>query len=210
MSPLTGGGPRRAGHAWGRLPPGGRENTVGVSGRVSDHRGGERMTVSGAEASSRRRGWLVPLIVALTLLPGAAGAQPYRWVDEQGGIHITDDLNSIPERHRPRLKQMAPSTENPAARSAGSGQSNAPGPGAVALWLQTGGMRGSEEPILIRVYDNQETCAAERDRRTAASVSQGGMQPTSQPGLAFSNTSRTVVGAGYFAYKCVPAGVPLR
>jgi len=185
---------------------------------VSNDRVAERTSMSGAGASSRRRGWLVPLIVALTLLPEAIFAQPYRWVDEQGGIHITDDLNSIPERHRSQLKENAPPTESPAAipspgagpsRGAGSGQSNASAQGGVALWLQVGGLRGTEEPVLIQVYDSQDTCAAERDRRTEVHVRQG-MQRTNQPGLAISNMGGTVVGSNFFAYKCLPAGVRLR
>jgi len=195
MSLMTGGGPPRTGY-----------------------RARVRTSMSGARASSGRRGWLVPLIVALTLLPEAIFAQPYRWVDEQGGIHITDDLNSIPERHRPQLKENAPPTESPAATpspgagpsgSAGSGQSNAPGQGGVALWLQVGGLRGTEEPVLIQVYDSQDTCAAERDRRTEVHVRQG-MQRTNQPGLAISNMGGTVVGSSFFAYKCLPAEVRFR
>ena len=153
---------------------------------------------------------LLPLIMILAVLPGAASAQMYRWTDEQGGVHITDDPNSIPKQQRPRGDQTPPSVKSLAPStvpgSADSGRRNAPGGGGVALWLRTGGIRGEEEPVLIQVYDSEETCRAERDRRAAVHVSQG-MLRTTQPGLAISNLGGAVTGGSYFAYRCVPAGI---
>jgi hypothetical protein len=153
---------------------------------------------------------LVPLAVALTILPGDAIAQMYRWVDEHGEVHITDDPNKIPMPQRPRSSPSAPPATGPAAStppaSAGSDRRPAPASGGVALWLRTGGIRGEDQPVLIQVYDSEQACIAERDRRTAVHVSQG-MQRTNQPGLAISNLGGTVTGAGYFSYRCVPAGV---
>jgi clan AA aspartic protease (TIGR02281 family) len=43
------------------------------------------------------------LSIGLTLgllLSGAAGAEFYRWVDAQGQLHFTEDLNQVPARHR--------------------------------------------------------------------------------------------------------------
>jgi hypothetical protein len=158
----------------------------------------------------------VPLIVALVVLaalvvlPGAAVAQMYRWVDEQGEVHVTDDPNGIPKQQRPRGAQMTSPTTTPGPSmppgSVGSGRRDAPGSGGVALWLRTGGFRGEQEPVLIQVYDSAETCMAERDRWTAVHVSQG-TQPTSQPGLAMSNIGRSPAGDHYFAYRCVPVGI---
>jgi uncharacterized protein DUF4124 len=151
------------------------------------------------------------VLLALVVLPGSAVAQMYRWVDEQGEVHLTDDPNSIPPQHRSRGGQVTPQQKSPAPStppgSADSGRPSASGAGGVALWLRTGGLRGEQEPILIQVYDSQETCMAERDRRTAMHVSQG-MQPTSQPGLSMSTMGRSPAGDHYFAYRCVPAGIP--
>jgi hypothetical protein len=130
-------------------------------------------------------------------------------VDEHGEVHLTDDLNSIPPQRRPRGDQTPPAkgpSASPAPSGADSGRPSAPGGGAVALWVRTGGFRGEQQPALIQVYDSEKTCMAERDRLTAMHVSQG-MQPTNQPGLAISNLGGTVTGAGYFAYRCVPAGI---
>jgi hypothetical protein len=156
--------------------------------------------------ASRRGQRLLPVVLALVLLPGAAFAQMYRWVDEQGEVHLTDDPNSIPAKRRPQGDQMTPSVKSPPS-SADSGRRSAPAVGRVALWLRMGGLRGEQGPVLIGVYDTEEKCMAERDRRTAVHASQG-MQPSNQPGLAISNLGGTVVGAGYFAYRCVPAGIP--
>jgi hypothetical protein len=153
-------------------------------------------------------------VLVLVMLPSAAVAQLYRWVDGQGEAHITDDLNSIPERYRPRVDQAAPpgssppASAPPAAGSSGGGNTSAdPGTGKVTLWLRTGGMRGEQEPVLINTYDSEAKCAAERDRRTAVHVSQG-MQQTNQPGLAISNLgASSPAGSTYFAYRCVPAGI---
>ena len=151
--------------------------------------------------------------LVLLMLPSAAVAQLYRWVDGQGETHITDDLNSIPERYRPRVDQAAPqgssppaSTQPPAGTPGGGNTSADPGTGNVSLWLRMGGMRGEQEPVLINTYDSEAKCLAERDRRTAVHVSQG-MQPTNQPGLAISNLGGSVTGGTYFAYRCVPAGM---
>jgi aspartyl protease family protein len=41
------------------------------------------------------------LVVVLVALAYPAGAEMYRWVDEKGTVHFTDDLSTIPERFRP-------------------------------------------------------------------------------------------------------------
>lgn len=55
------------------------------------------------------RGWFAALLLILTLLPGSAQAQTYRWVDEAGAVYYTQGLESIPERYRPQAQQIAPS-----------------------------------------------------------------------------------------------------
>jgi hypothetical protein len=167
-----------------------------------------RALIDGALPAARGAGAFALLILALLALPPVAAAQLYRWVDEQGEVHVTDDPNSIPGQHRPRGAQPPAATPAPPppSGSAGSARGDAPGGSGVALWLRTGGMRGEQAPILIQVYDSEEACIAERDRRTAVHARQG-MQATSQPGLAMSNIGGTPAGDHYFAYRCVPAGI---
>jgi hypothetical protein len=70
--------------------------------------------------------------VAATLaLAAPAAAQLYRWTDEQGNVHYTQGLYSIPERHRGSARLVAP-PEPPAAPPAPAPAAPAPGtPGAA-------------------------------------------------------------------------------
>jgi len=55
------------------------------------------------------------IIVAGLLLYSATafGQEVYRWVDEKGNIHFTDDLTLVPEKYRGQVQQKAPSNEPP-------------------------------------------------------------------------------------------------
>ena len=35
----------------------------------------------------------------------------YKWVDDKGGVHFTDDLIQIPEKFRPQIERLGPSEE---------------------------------------------------------------------------------------------------
>ncbi len=41
----------------------------------------------------------------------AFGQEVYRWTDERGVVHFTDDLTQIPEKYRSQVQQEAPSKE---------------------------------------------------------------------------------------------------
>jgi len=70
--------------------------------------------------SRLRRLLLVAIALGAGLGPIAAGAQPvepprrplYRWTDESGGTHITDDPNQVPDAQRPTSPPPQPG--NPA------------------------------------------------------------------------------------------------
>lgn len=51
----------------------------------------------------RRMIWLILMIWALSLW-GAMGQELYRWVDEKGTVHFTDDLNQVPEKYREKIR----------------------------------------------------------------------------------------------------------
>lgn len=66
-----------------------------------------------------------PRLLALTLLgmlltPTIALAQIYRWVDEQGSVHYSEGLASVPSQYRARAKPIGlpksppPAPETPA------------------------------------------------------------------------------------------------
>jgi len=58
----------------------------------------------------------ISLIIAAGLLFYSAlafGQELYRWVDEQGTIHFTDDLGQVPEKYRDKIQKRTPSKEPP-------------------------------------------------------------------------------------------------
>lgn len=52
------------------------------------------------------RRWLGVLLCCATLVPGAAAAQVYHWVDDQGTIHYSTGIESVPERYRDRAREI--------------------------------------------------------------------------------------------------------
>jgi predicted aspartyl protease len=63
-----------------------------------------------------RAAFLVGLAVLL-LSATQAGAQMYRWTDDQGGVHYTQGLDSVPDRLRPKAQMMV-FPDRPAAPAA--------------------------------------------------------------------------------------------
>src|SRR2546422_983385 len=61
------------------------------------------------------RNWPAVLLLGLTLLPGPAQAQTYRWVDEDGTVHYSQGMDSIPERYRAQARPsvIAPTPSRP-------------------------------------------------------------------------------------------------
>jgi len=41
------------------------------------------------------------IIIALLMTPFSVSAQVYKWIDDKGDVHFTDDYSSIPEKYRP-------------------------------------------------------------------------------------------------------------
>lgn len=48
------------------------------------------------------------LSAAFALAPSDAGAEWYKWVDEDGVLHITDDPNRVPREKRGRVEEVSP------------------------------------------------------------------------------------------------------
>lgn len=49
---------------------------------------------------------LLALLLFLSIPAYSRSADLFRWVDEQGVIHFTDNLHNIPEKHRPRATRI--------------------------------------------------------------------------------------------------------
>ena len=55
--------------------------------------------------------FIILLIILLTVLVPSGYAEMYKWVDEKGTIHFTDDPSSIPEKYREDAETRKPSKE---------------------------------------------------------------------------------------------------
>ena len=61
----------------------------------------------------------ISLIIAVGLLFFSAlafGQEVYKWVDEKGTVHFSDDLGQVPEKYRNRIQKETPPKEPPPSR----------------------------------------------------------------------------------------------
>jgi clan AA aspartic protease (TIGR02281 family) len=54
---------------------------------------------------------IFPLMIILTFLVPSSYGEMYKWVDEKGTVHFTDDLSKIPEKYREDAETRKPSKE---------------------------------------------------------------------------------------------------
>ncbi len=80
------------------------------------------------------------LIVFLSFFPNLVAADIYKWIDDQGGIHFTDNYESIPEIYRTKNrvtieeKQSTKSSETSQTQGTGSSpETTGPSSGAKSL-----------------------------------------------------------------------------
>ena len=94
---------------------------------------------------TRWAGWLVVLLLVGLITPPGALAQMYRWVDDRGGVHYTEGIDSIPSQYRQTAQPL------PYQRSAPSA------PEAPQKDLPRGGAKISFQPgaqILVKAMVN--------------------------------------------------------
>jgi hypothetical protein len=75
---------------------------------------------------------LIGLILSFSL---SFGQEIYRWVDEQGTVHFTDDLGQVPEKYRDRVQKKEPPKEPPLIRPV-SPQPTSPQPSVPPIGTQ--------------------------------------------------------------------------
>jgi clan AA aspartic protease (TIGR02281 family) len=56
---------------------------------------------------------LISFVVALAIFVPSSFGQMYKWVDEKGTVHFTDDLSTIPEKNREGAEARKPPKETP-------------------------------------------------------------------------------------------------
>lgn len=78
----------------------------------------------GSGGAPRRALAAAALALGLLLGPSLAGAQLYRWVDEQGNVHYAGRRDLVPERYR---AQLPPGSGEPMPRLTFDGPTTTPG-----------------------------------------------------------------------------------
>ena len=61
----------------------------------------------------KRMGLLILMGLTFLSFSLAFGQEVYRWVDEQGTVHFTDDLGQVPEKYRDKVQKKRPPKEPP-------------------------------------------------------------------------------------------------
>ncbi|MGA2518119.1 MAG: DUF4124 domain-containing protein [Thermodesulfobacteriota bacterium] len=58
-----------------------------------------------------KRIWVTILSIFLSifLVSQLSFAEIYKWVDEKGAVHFTDDMTQVPEKYRPKTEEIGPS-----------------------------------------------------------------------------------------------------
>jgi clan AA aspartic protease (TIGR02281 family) len=79
-------------------------------------KGGDGKHHSGSTLSKPRHLYrgvegLISFIIALAILVPSSYGEMYKWVDEKGTVHFTDDLSSIPEKYREEAEARKPPKE---------------------------------------------------------------------------------------------------
>jgi hypothetical protein len=107
--------------------------------------------------------WAGVLLFLVALVPGQALAQMYQWEDEQGTVHYTNELQSVPEPFRSRARFVPASPMAPPAVAPAQGITRIPftpgspilvnarinGAGPVTLILDTGADRTMLTPMAL-------------------------------------------------------------
>ena len=107
--------------------------------------------------------WAGFFLLLLVLLPGRAWAQMYQWEDEEGTVHYTNELQSVPEPFRSRARFVPASPMAPPPVAPAQGITRIPftpgspilvnatinGAGPVTLILDTGADRTMLAPMAL-------------------------------------------------------------
>ncbi len=56
-------------------------------------------------------------LLLVMLFPVCSIAKIYKWVDEEGGIHFTNDIDEVPLKYRPEIISTEPSLKKPGISS---------------------------------------------------------------------------------------------
>lgn len=119
-------------------------------------------------------------LVVLMCLPAWASAQMYRWLDDQGKVHYSEGLDSIPEGFRSQATTFEasrsesapdkPDTHPQTGAPSAPNSATAPTPAdRRVLWARNDGTQWR----LAEVYESEAQCLTKRDLRTQVLVGRG-------------------------------------
>src|SRR5512134_3878554 len=86
-------------------------------------------TMRPISSAARTAVFLAGIALLFCFFPMQGAADIYRWEDESGGLHFTDDLSSVPARHRgkvPDVQKTPPRGGTMSTIGAGTGSSTVP------------------------------------------------------------------------------------
>jgi clan AA aspartic protease (TIGR02281 family) len=113
--------------------------------------GMRKIHVSLGKRSEEMR-FLTSLIIVLALFVPSSYGEMYKWVDEKGTVHFTDDLSTIPEKNREGAETRKPpketSTPKPQEKSQPSLPENISEPEGVTVDLVRSGEVSFTEVVL--------------------------------------------------------------
>jgi len=96
--------------------------------------------------------FVIPLIIVLAVLAPSSYGEMYKWVDEKGTVHFSDDLSSIPEKYREDAETRKPpketSTPKPQEKSKPSLPENISEPEGITVDLVRSGEVSFAEVVL--------------------------------------------------------------
>lgn len=111
--------------------------------------------------------WFALIVLLALSAPGDGWGQMYRWVDERGGVHYSEGIDSVPERFRSQARplpyQKLPATPAPKAQEGPPGvtkiqftpgspilvSAKINGAGPLTLLLDTGADRTVIAPLAL-------------------------------------------------------------
>jgi hypothetical protein len=101
-------------------------------------------------------------ILSTFLISQLSFAEIYKWVDEKGAVHFTDDMTQIPEKHRPKAEKIG---------SSGGENEQTKGEGQISPKIQEGTYKDrlgrGEDYWKKRVEEWRRKLGEQQDRLTA-------------------------------------------
>lgn len=113
------------------------------------------------EWAARRLIWLCGLSL-LILAPQAGSEEVYRWIDDQGRIHLVDQINRVPDAYRDTLKVYEVSSDVKKAHPPRKGEHAEPVSGVSQ---DTGGSPGTPAARSTEIDDANLGALRERMRQ---------------------------------------------